>query len=247
MAPTSQHRQEHTRQAIAERLGGAARHSYLGDFVLGAVDGAVTTFAIVAGASGAGLSNGVVVVMGVANVLADGLSMAASNFLRARSDHQLLARSRQIEHRHIQQIPEGEREEIRQIFAAKGFEGETLERIVQTITADRDLWVNTMLAEEWKLSLHPPSPWKSGLATFTAFLLAGMIPLFPSLVALRGEAEGTFLYSSLLTAATFLLVGFARGKTVEGNPWWNAIETLSIGGAAAAVAYFVGAALERLA
>jgi VIT1/CCC1 family predicted Fe2+/Mn2+ transporter len=238
---------QHTRQAIAERLGGATRHSYLGDFVLGAVDGGVTTFAIVAGASGAGLSNGVVVVMGLANVLADGLSMAASNFLRARSDQQLLDKSRQIENHHIQQVPEGEREEIRQIFAAKGFDGEVLERIVETITADRELWVNTMLAEEWNLSLYPASPWRSGLATFSAFLLAGLIPLLPSLVALGGEAERTFLYSSLLTAATFFGVGFARGKIVNESPWSNAIETLSIGGAAATVAYFVGAALERLA
>jgi len=245
--PSPDLQREHTHQAIAERLARAAAHSYLGDFVLGAVDGAVTTFAIVAGASGAGLSNGVVVVMGLANVLADGLSMAASNFLRARSDQQLLAKSRQIENSHIQQIPEGEREEVRQIFASKGFEGDVLERIVETITSDRDLWVNTMLAEEWKLALHPPDPRRSGLATFAAFLLAGMIPLLPSLFMLRGEAEGTFLYSSLLTAVTFLLIGYARGKVVEGNPWWNALETLSIGGAAASVAYFVGAALERLA
>jgi vacuolar iron transporter family protein len=247
MSHTSDLRSEHTRQAIAERLGGAARHSYLGDFVLGAVDGAVTTFAIVAGASGAGLSNGVVVVMGIANVLADGLSMAASNFLRARSDAQLLARSREIERTHIREIPDGEREEIRQIFAAKGFEGEILERIVSTITSDRDLWVNTMLAEEWKLSLHPPSAWRSGMATFAAFILAGMVPLLPALAALRGEAQGVFLYSSLLTAGTFLLVGYARGKTVDGNPWWNAAETLLIGGAAASVAYVVGAMLEHLA
>jgi vacuolar iron transporter family protein len=237
---------EHTQEAIANRLRSAARHSYLGDFVLGAVDGAVTTFAIVAGASGAGLSNGIVVVMGLANVLADGLSMAASNFLRAKSDQQLLAKSRHIERMHIQQIPEGEREEIRQIFATKGFQGEVLERIVDTITADRELWVNTMLAEEWKLSLHPPSAWKAGLATFTAFLLAGMVPLLPAIVTLRGDATHSFLYSSLMTAATFFAVGFARGVIVNENRWWNAAETLSIGGIAAAVAYAVGAMLERL-
>ena len=81
---------EHTTEAIARRLTAAKSHSYLGDFVLGAVDGAVTTFAIVAGAAGAGLSNGVVLVLGLANVLADGFSMAAGNFLRARSDQQVL-------------------------------------------------------------------------------------------------------------------------------------------------------------
>ena len=72
---------EHTKEAIARRLQAASRHSYLGDFILGAVDGAVMTYAIVAGAAGAGLSNGVVLVLGFANVLADGFSMAAGNYL----------------------------------------------------------------------------------------------------------------------------------------------------------------------
>src|SRR6476469_519175 len=99
---------EHTSEAIAQRLATAKNHSYLGDFVLGAVDGAVTTFAIVAGAAGAGLSNGVVIVLGLANVLADGFSMAARNFLRARADQQLLQRFRRLEETHIDRIPEGE-------------------------------------------------------------------------------------------------------------------------------------------
>ena len=77
---------DHTQEAIAGRLAAATQHSYLGDFVLGAVDGAVTTFAVVAGGAGAGLSNGIVLILGFSNVLADGFSMAAGNFLKARAD-----------------------------------------------------------------------------------------------------------------------------------------------------------------
>src|SRR5215203_7022243 len=104
--------QEHTHEAIARRIAAATQHNYLGDFILGAVDGAVTTFAIVAGGAGANLSNGVVLVLGLANVLADGVSMAAGNYLKARSDLQLLERFRRMEEMHIEQIPQGEREEI---------------------------------------------------------------------------------------------------------------------------------------
>lgn len=237
---------EHTREAIAQRLQAATRHSYLGDFILGAVDGAVTTFAIVAGAAGAGLANNVVLILGLANVLADGLSMAAGNFLRAKADRQLLDQIRLMEEEHIDVIPEGEREEVRQIFAAKGFEGDVLEKIVEVITQDRRQWVNTMLTEEWGLRLETPSPWRAGLATFVAFLLAGMVPLVPAIVNLRGHADVTFFYSSILTGLTFFAIGVIRGRVVDGRPWMSGIETFCIGSGAATLAYLVGVLLERI-
>jgi VIT1/CCC1 family predicted Fe2+/Mn2+ transporter len=234
----------HTPEAIAGRLSAAKRHHYLGDFVLGAVDGAVTTFAVVAGATGANLSCGVALVLGLANVFADGFSMAVGNFLRARSDLQLLARYRQQEEMHIEQFPEGEREEIRQIFQSKGFNGETLENVVRVITEDRRQWVDTMLTEEWGLQLEPPLPWRAGLATFVAFLLAGFVPLAPLFFRLQGPASDLFLISAVLTACTFFLIGLLRGRVVNEQPLWSGVETLFIGGSAATVAYLVGWLLE---
>jgi VIT1/CCC1 family predicted Fe2+/Mn2+ transporter len=238
---------DHTREAIARRLAAARSHSYLGDFVLGAVDGAVTTFAVVAGSAGASLSGGVVVVLGLANLLADGFSMAAGNFLRARSEHQVLDRFRRMEEMHIERIPEGEREEIRQIYRAKGFDGEMLESIITVITDDRRKWVNTMLTEEWGLQLRPPSPWRAGAATFAAFVLAGTVPLLPSLVLVQRDAAATFGMSCFLTGAAFFAIGYARGRVVDRRPWASAVETLGIGGAAAAVAYLVGRLLHDFA
>lgn len=240
-------RNEHTQEAIAGRLARTTRHSYLGDFVLGAVDGAVTTFAVVAGGAGAGLSNGIVLILGLSNVVADGFSMAAGNFLRARSDQLTLQRFREIEETHIDRIPDGEREEIRQIFHAKGFEGEVLDKIVSVITDDRQQWVNTMLTEEWGLQLQPPSPWRAGLATFVAFLLAGMIPLLPPLLLPHGQSRHSFAASSVLTAVTFFVVGFLRGRILDKRPWAAGLETLLIGGSAAAVAFVLGKLLESLA
>jgi VIT1/CCC1 family predicted Fe2+/Mn2+ transporter len=238
---------DHTQDAIAGRLAAATRHSYLGDFVLGAVDGAVTTFAIVAGAAGAGMTSGVALVLGIANVLADGFSMAAGNFLKARSDQQLLEQFRRIEESHIDRIPEGEREEVRQIFRAKGFEGDVLEQIVHVITEDRKQWVNTMLTEEWGLRLELPSPWKAGSATMAAFVLAGLVPLVPLVFALRGQANDAFAICSFLTGATFFGIGLARGRTLGQHPVWSGLETLFIGGAAAALAYVVGRLLHNYA
>ena len=136
-ADSSDLREEHTSEAIATRLASATEHSYLGDFVLGAIDGAVTTFAIVSGVAGAGMSAGVAIVLGFANVLADGFSMAVSNYFKARSDHDVVDRARRLEEVHIDKNPEGEREEVRQIFMAKGFDGDLLEKLTDTLTENR--------------------------------------------------------------------------------------------------------------
>jgi len=86
-----------------------------------------------------------VIILGVANLLADGLSMAVSNYLSTRSQREEVEKARREEEKHIREFPEGEQEEIRQIFAAKGFSGDTLERIVETVTQNRKLWIDTML------------------------------------------------------------------------------------------------------
>jgi len=237
---------DHTNEAIAKRLARARSHSYLGDFVLGAVDGAVTTLAIVAGAAGAGLSNGIVLVLGLANLLADGFSMAAGNFLRARSDQQLVERFRLMEEAHIDSIPEGEREEIRQIFRGKGFDGEMLERVVTVITEDRQQWVNTMLTEEWGLRLESPSPWRAALATMTAFVLAGLVPLAPLLVFVHRRADESFTATAMLTGAPFFAIGVVRGRRADQRPLASGLETFFIGGSAAVVAFLIGWLLEGL-
>ena len=126
----------HTPSAIRKRLQFGVQHSYLKDFIYGAIDGAVTTFAVVSGVAGAGLSIKIVIILGLANLFGDGFSMAVGNFLGTRAEEQLREQARKEEEFHIQEIPQGEREEIRQIFAAKGFAGRELEKVVEVITAD---------------------------------------------------------------------------------------------------------------
>src|SRR5688572_28898258 len=121
MNTTATPEHEHTPEAISNRLAQGVQQNYLRDFVYGGIDGAVTTFAVVAGTIGAGLPVKIVLILGTANLLADGFSMAASNFLGTRAEREDGKRLDTIERRHIDNEPAGEREESRQIFFGKGF------------------------------------------------------------------------------------------------------------------------------
>jgi len=238
--PSPSLHEQHTPEAIAARLAANADHSYVGDAILGAIDGTVTTFAIVAGARGADLSAGVALVLGLANVLADGFSMAVSNYLRAKADLQVVDHARRVEESHIEKIPDGEREEIRQIFRRKGFEGEVLDAAVDVITQDRRRWVDTMLMEELGLRLDPPRPLRAAVTTFIAFLVAGLVPLVPLFARQR------FLVSAVATALTFFAIGAVKGRLLRTGLVRGGIETLIIGGGAAVLAYAVGYATRGL-
>ena len=241
--------QRHTEQLIRDRLGKEPQAGYLSDFVYGGIDGTVTTFAVVSGVAGAGLSSDIVIILGFANLIGDGFSMAASNFLGTRVEGQLREKAWETENHEIDVYPEGEREEVRQIFAGKGFQGADLDRAVEIITRDRNHWINTMLTDELGISLTRRSPMKAATATLVAFLLIGLIPLLAFVIQLVFPAAipAPYLISSILTAVAFFIVGAIKSTFVEQIWYWSGAETLAVGGAAAALAYIVGAALGHLA
>lgn len=226
----------HKPDEIAARLDAPLRQSHLRDAVYGGIDGAVTTFAIVAGVVGADLSTRVIIALGIANVLADGFSMAAGNYSGTKAELDDIRRIREIEERHIRLAPEGERNELRAILSRKGLEGDTLEAAVAAITADEKIWIETMLTEEYGLSPVEPHPLNAALVTFGAFLIAGMVPLLSYILGLTPAFE----WSIVLTGLTFAAIGALKSHWSLA-PWWrSAAETLAIGGGAAMIAYFVG-------
>lgn len=237
----------HTPQAIRQRLLSLPPQSHLRDFIYGGIDGTVTTFAVVAGVAGAKLSATIVIILGVANLIADGFSMAASNFLATRAEFQEREQARSVEEHEIRTMPEGEREEIRQIFARKGFSGEELDRVVEVITDDPIVWVDTMMVEELGYSRAYAEPWRAAVATFAAFVIVGAVPLAPFLVesASSSLVADAFLWSTLLTGIAFFIVGAMKSRFVAQRWWVSGAETLTVGGAAASIAFALGAVLER--
>ena len=159
------------------------RH-YLGNLVYGANDGIITTFAVVSGVAGAALEPRVAIVLGMANLLADGFSMGASNFLAIRSEEAVLVTSGSLP--------------------------------------------------------REPFPARHGFATFLAFVLAGSVPLFPYAFA---APDQRFRIAVVVTLLTLFVIGALRSAVTELR-WWRAgLEMLIVGAVAAAVSYFVGAAV----
>lgn len=232
----------HTPQEIARRLASANGRGDLRDTVYGAIDGTVTTFAIVAGVVGAGLSTNIILILGLANVLADGFSMAAANYSGTKAELDDALRLRHVEERHIRENPDGELEELRQILALKGLDGAVLDEATAAIARDRSRWIDMMLVDEYGLSPVDPRPLRAALFTFGAFLAAGMVPLLPFLFA----GSDAFGWSTALTAGVFFAIGTLKSRWSLA-PWWRSgLETLAIGGTAAAIAYTVGALLKGL-
>jgi VIT1/CCC1 family predicted Fe2+/Mn2+ transporter len=226
----------HSPREITARLTEGQRQGHLKDMIYGAIDGAVTTFAIVAGVEGAGLSHGIIVALGLANIIADGFSMAASNYSGTKAELDDRKRIMRIEERHIAQHPEGEMEELRQILQLRGLSGAVLEQATQEIATSKENWIGLMLTDEYGLATVEPAPLRAAGATFAAFLLAGSVPLIPFVLGLPDP----FTISVSATLLTFFLIGTGKSRWSLAKWWRSGTETLLIGGVAALLAYSVG-------
>jgi len=176
------------------------------------------------------------VALGIANVLADGFSMAAGNYSGTKAEFDNVKRMRAVEARHIERYTEGERLEVRAILALKGLSGQVLEDATDAITADRERWSDMMLDGEYGMGGVDPNPMRGVIAIFLAFLAAGMIPLLPFLL----DLPDAFTISAVVTMCVFFAIS-AYKSMWSLAPWWRSgFETLAIGGTVSLIAYVVG-------
>jgi vacuolar iron transporter family protein len=219
------------------------------DFIYGSFDGSVTTFAIVAGAIGASLSPMIVIILGFANLFADGFSMAIGNYQASKARIEYIQKERAREEWEIDNMEESERQEIRDIYAKKGFTAELLDEIVRVITARRKVWVDTMMKEELGLIEDGRRPLDTAASTMFGFVIIGIIPLVPFLfihvsgIHLNSQS---FAYSVISTSVAFFLIGVIKGKIVKKHLIRSGLVTLFVGGIAASVAFLVGSLLASL-
>lgn len=226
----------HSHAEIAARLDAQNDSGRLRDAIFGGIDGTVTTFAIIAGVQGAGLPAGIVVALGLANVVADGFSMAAGNYAGTKAVADDRKRLWAVEEHHIRTNPQGEMDELDQILARKGLHGRVLRQAGVMISADKHQWISMMLSEEYGLPSTDPKPLRAAVVIFAAFVVAGLLPMLPYLFGLNDP----FSWSIAAAALAFFGIGAIKSRWSLAHWLRSGMETLLIGGTAATLAFAVG-------
>lgn len=228
--------EEEWQQAVRSHLG-----DYIRDLVFGLNDGLVSNFSLIAGVSGAATSRRVVVLAGVAGLLAGATSMAAGAYLSNKSQREVVEEEVRREAEEIAYAPEEEREELRRIFRLKGFTEEEVEILVRRITADPQRWLETLVFEELGLPLEPgPPPALDALFTGAGFGLAALVPLLPFFVA---SGRAALVAAGVLSVVCLFAVGAAKTLVTRRGPLRSGAEMVVVGVLTAVVTNLVGRAI----
>ncbi|HYV46876.1 MAG TPA: VIT1/CCC1 transporter family protein [Myxococcaceae bacterium] len=225
-----------------EHVDPHGHRSRLVEVILGGQDGLVNVLGVILGMAAASGSQRLVIAAGLAATFAESISMAAVAFTTKRAEAELFQREAARERRHFHRVPELEREEVRAFYRRKGFQGPLLEKIVQTITADEEVWLAVMMAEEHRL--EPVSVRRAlgaALVVGLAALAGSLLPLAPFLVL--GVTAASWA-SVALSAAALFVFGALKARWTVSRPWRGGAELAAIGIASAVAGYLVGAAFQ---
>lgn len=237
------------KENVIESHGESNTYSWVPDFVYGGIDGAVTTFAVVAGVEGASLSLPIILILGFANLFADGFSMSVGKYSSDKAELEEYAKIKSIEYHHLKQKPDHEREEVEEILKKYNFKGKDLKRATEIITSDEDAWVDLMMRNEFNMTIEGINPVRGGVITFVSFVTIGFIPLigytFGPLFNLAADYQ--FAFTVVATLFALFIVGAVKSKFSVRHWTFSGLETAFVGGLAAAIAYGVGYLLRGLA
>lgn len=231
-----------TEQEYHDRVDPHRRGARSAEIILGAQDGLVNVLGVVLGVAAATANGAIVLAAGAAAAIAESASMAAVAFTSSRAQAHYYDAEKARERRHVQHSASIEREEVRALYAAKGFSGDLLDRIVGHITADPEVWVALMMAEEHQLS---PVPLRRSLAAAVivgvASLLGSLVPLAP-FVVLDGRAA--IVGAVAVAGLSLFTLGALKARSTVGSWLREGATLMAIGLVSAALAWAVGLWLE---
>ncbi|MBI5413381.1 VIT1/CCC1 transporter family protein [Candidatus Peregrinibacteria bacterium] len=237
---------------LHSKIGGSLKEA-----VFGFNDGVVSTFAVIAGLTGGLTSEKTILLGALATLTAGAFSMGLGTFLGSKSEKDLYESERRREMDEMKNIPERERQEIRDIYEERGFKGELLEKVVDVITSDEKVWLDVMMKEELGFVENPPTPWKDGIVMSTAFVIGSFIPTLPYLLPktrimciaepciqptarLIWGLPAIFIVSLGISLVGLLLAGALKTRFTRRNIFLSALESLAVGSLAAGGSYMVG-------
>lgn len=212
--------------------GGALRAA-----TFGAMDGLVTNIALIAGVGGAGADRNVIVLTGVAGLVAGAFSMALGEFSSVQTQNDAVRSEVDVERAELVRHPEAEQAELVEMYRAMGLSGPTAEAVAREVHADPDLALKVHVSQELGVDVdEQPSPWTAAISSFLCFAVGGVVPLVPYFF---GSAA---LALALLVGAVGLFAVGAVTSRFTGRPWWLAgLRQLAFGALAAGATYLVGA------
>lgn len=248
--------QVHKRREIEMDLKGSSpeNHQKSGEFiksiVLGGLDGIVTTFAVVSGATGGGLGIEVILVLGFSNILADALSMGVGDALSSKAEQEYILAEKDRETWEMENYPEGEIQEMIDIFTKKGMAKEDTELLIRKYAEYPVLFVEFMMNFELDLQIpnDDDNPWKNGLVTFCSFIFFGLFPLLGYAVLYNTSISDSdlFIISCTVSALMFFILGAVKTKFSKKKWYYGGLEILVMGSSTAAVSYLVGFLVEGI-
>jgi VIT1/CCC1 family predicted Fe2+/Mn2+ transporter len=209
--------------------------------VFGANDGLVSNLALVMGVAGANPAPGVIVLAGVAGLLAGAFSMAVGEYVSVRSQRELLDHQLAFEREQIRDTPDQERAILRRVYQGRGFTADESARFVDRVFADPEHAATLLIFEEVGLDARSiGSPAAAAASSFVAFVVGALVPLVPYVLLGGGAAFATSLGVSL---AALALLGFGISRLTHRPALYASVRQVLLGGSAAAVTYVVGAAI----
>jgi vacuolar iron transporter family protein len=206
------------------------------DVVIGMSDGLTVPFALAAGLTGAVNTTGIIVTAGLAEIAAGSIAMGLGGYLAAKSDAEHYAKEREREKREVAEIPHEEMREVAEVFQAYGLTEDETWPIVQALRRQPKNWIDFMM--RFELGLEKPNPRRALVSALTiagAYIAGGLIPLFPYIIS--QTTSSALVISIFLTLAALLIFGFIKGRFTGMKPLRSALQTASIGSAAAGAAF----------
>ena len=214
------------------------------DIVIGMSDGLTVPFALAAGLSGAGISTHTVITAGLAEIVAGSIAMGLGGYLAGKTEIDHYNSELKREAWEVDNLPEKEKEEVREIFAAMGMSKATRELVVEEMAQDKEKWIDFMM--RYELGLEKPDEKRarnSAMNIGVSYIVGGLVPLTPYFFSTT-PLEG-LKYSAAITVLCLLVFGFFKAKVTGQNPWAGAVRVAIIGSVAAAAAYFIAGLFNK--